>query len=152
MSLFDNQILLGTAMILFCVLFHVAGLVFLAITLRRASLFMEGWHALPQSMLLLSFGLLTIIALHIAEALGWAFLYVHLQEFENLGTALYFSITTATTLGYGDITLSSQWQLLSTLEAMAGLLLFGASTAFLLALMKNLFEDFQKEKGPPSNS
>ncbi len=67
-------------------------------------------------------------------------------EFDDLTKALYFSVTTSTTLGYGDITLSPQWQLLSTFEAIAGLLLFGASTAFLLALMKNLFDDIEKEK------
>ena len=146
MSLFDNQIVLGTLMILASVLFHVTGLVFLAKGLKRIASFISRRYSLLRSMCLLVFGLLSIIALHLAEALGWAILYVRLQEFEDLGKALYFSVTTATTLGYGDITLSSKWQLLSTFEAIAGRLLFGASTAFMLALMKNLFDDIEKEK------
>jgi hypothetical protein len=53
----------------------------------------------------------------------------------------YFSVVTATTLGYGDVTLSEQWQLLGTFEAMAGLMLFGTSTIFFLAAMQRLFQD-----------
>ncbi|MDJ0840754.1 MAG: potassium channel family protein [Acidobacteriota bacterium] len=142
MSVFDNQILLGTIMVLLSVLFHVAGLVFLATMLKRISSWTARLPSMLQSMTLLVVGLLTIIALHLVEALGWAVLYVQLNEFEELEKALYFSVTTATTLGYGDITLSPRWQLMSTLEAIAGLLLFGASTAFLLGLVKRLFEDF----------
>ncbi len=141
-SVFDNQILLGTIMVLLSVLFHVAGLVFLATMLKRISSWTARLPSMLQSMTLLVVGLLTIIALHLVEALGWAVLYVQLNEFEELEKALYFSVTTATTLGYGDITLSPRWQLMSTLEAIAGLLLFGASTAFLLGLVKRLFEDF----------
>ncbi len=64
-----------------------------------------------------------------------------LGEFDSIERALYFSIVTSTTLGYGDITLSEQWQLLSTFEAMGGLILFGATTAFLLGVMRDIFEN-----------
>ena len=60
-------------------------------------------------------------------------------EFDELQPSLYFSVVTATTLGYGDVTLSERWQLLGTFEAMGGLILFGASTAFLMELMRHLF-------------
>ena len=86
---------------------------------------------------------LTIVGLflmHAFEIWSWAVLYVWLGEFESFERALYFSTVTFTTLGYGDITLQERWQLLSGIEAVNGIILFGVSTAFLFAIMRKLFE------------
>lgn len=91
--------------------------------------------------------MLTIVGIHTVEAWGWAAIYYALGEFTEFERSLYFSVVTATTLGYGDITLSDRWQLLSTFEAMGGLLLFGASTAFLLGVMRHLFEETSGTNG-----
>ena len=56
--------------------------------------------------------------------------YLALGEFRALETALYFSVVTATTLGYGELVLSERWRLLSTFEAMGGLMLVGVSAAY----------------------
>ncbi len=56
----------------------------------------------------------------------------------GLEPAVYFSLVTFTTLGYGDITLGEDWRILSALCAANGLLLFGFSTAFLVELMRRL--------------
>ena len=56
-------------------------------------------------------------------------------------SALYFSTVTFTTLGYGDITLQERWKLLSSFEAVNGIVLFGVSTAFVFAVLKRLFEE-----------
>ena len=51
--------------------------------------------------------------------------------------AVYFSIVTFTTLGYGDITLPyEEWRILSGVEALNGILLFGWTTAFLFAVVQ----------------
>ena len=88
---------------------------------------------------LLLISVFVIIGIHTIEAWTWAYVYMYLGEFTDFERALYFSVVTSTTLGYGDITLSPEWQLLSTFEAMGGLLLFGVSTAFLFALVLRLF-------------
>ncbi len=77
--------------------------------------------------------------MHTVSAWAWAFVYLVLGEFSELTQALYFSVVTATTLGYGDLTLSEEWQLLGSFEAMGGLVLFGASTAFLLGVTRSWF-------------
>ena len=63
----------------------------------------------------------------------WAALFVLLDEFDSFAQALYFSGVTFATLGYGDVVLSSRWQLLSPLEAANGILMFGVSTAVMTA-------------------
>ena len=91
--------------------------------------------------MLLVVAVLGLIAIHTTSALAWAGVFYSLGEFTGLSKALYFSIVTSTTLGYGDITLTERWQLLASFEAMGGLILFGVSTAFLLGVTRKLFED-----------
>jgi len=43
---------------------------------------------------------------------------------------------TFTSLGYGDITLDSNWRLLSGIESLTGLLVAGISTALLFTVMQ----------------
>jgi voltage-gated potassium channel Kch len=89
---------------------------------------------------LLAPSVFSILLLHTAEAWSSAGLFLYLGEFESMPRALYFSIVTITTLGYGDVTLSPEWALLGAFEAMEGLILFAASTAFLFAVVRNVLE------------
>jgi len=75
---------------------------------------------------------------HSIGAWLWAFTFMLLGAFDALEPALYFSLVTFTTLGYGDVTLSSDWRILSALTAANGLLIFGLSTAFLVEFMSQL--------------
>jgi voltage-gated potassium channel Kch len=137
----EGQLLLGTLMIVATVVFHALGLVHLAKLLKRMALSLEFIGATWSHLTLLVVTVLTIIAIHAAESLGWAYLFCYLGEFAELNRAMYFSVVTSTTLGYGDVTLSEQWQLLGSFEAIGGLILFGASTAFLFGVTLRLFEE-----------
>ena len=134
-----KQITLGTIVTIFVVVFHVVCLVGLIDLLRWMPTASEYWQSKVGTMCVLGFAVFIIIGIHTVEAWAWAFIYLRLGEFKDLSKALYFSVVTCTALGYGDITLSERWRLLSTFEAMGGLLLFGASTAFLIGLMQALF-------------
>ena len=83
---------------------------------------------------------LAIFAVHTVQIWVWAAIYIALGELTQLSDALYFSTVTFTTLGYGDITLSVNWRLLSAIEAINGILLFGWSTAFLFAVLTNMWK------------
>jgi len=82
-----------------------------------------------------------ILFLHTLEVVVWALAYLWLtpiKEIPNFSTALYFSGSTYTTVGYGDIILEAPWRLLTSFEAMAGMLLLGWSTALLFAIMRDI--------------
>jgi hypothetical protein len=49
-------------------------------------------------------------------------------------------MVTFTTLGYGDISLTSEWRLLSGLEAINGIMLIGWSTAMMFSLIQNIYK------------
>ena len=131
--------LVGTSIICLTVVFHVIGLVTLATVMKLIGARLLKLGTLLRTVLLLGTCVFGVLFLHVIEAWAWAGVYMILGEFDNVERALYFSIVTSTTLGYGDITLSEHWQLLSTFEAMGGLILFGATTAFLLGVMGKMF-------------
>ena len=56
-------------------------------------------------------------------------------------TALYFSLVTFTTVGYGDVVLGEELRIFGTFASVTGLLAFGLSTAYLVALMSRIFEN-----------
>jgi len=135
-----QQIVLGSAAVLVVVVFHAAALTALVAALRHGGKQLRHRPQLPRVGLLLTGGILAVVAAHVVEITAWAALFVYLGEFSDMRTALYFSGVTATSLGYGDIVLSQDWRLLSVFEVMSGLILFGASAAFLFALVQKLVQ------------
>jgi len=135
------QLTLGSLILVVTTAFHIAALVMLSNFLKR----IEGAQGFRLNavgvFLLLGVAVLAVLAIHTIEAWSWAAIYFQLGEFTELKEALYFSVVTATTLGYGDVILSERWRLLGTFEAMGGLILFGVSTAFLIELMRRFFEE-----------
>ena len=95
-----------------------------------------------------------LVFLHLLEITLWALTYMNLPSVTELGSleeALYFSLVTFTTLGYGDVTLGPVWRLLSGMEAMNGILLAGWATAFFfLVLRRSVMVRYgQQRQGPP---
>lgn len=80
-----------------------------------------------------------MIVASIVEASIWALFYTSVNALESLSKALYFSIVTYTTLGYGDISLGPDWRIVASLQAAAGIIIFGWSTAVVMAAIQNLY-------------
>ena len=77
----------------------------------------------------------TLLLLHLAEAILWALFLVWIGGLPDLETAMYFSLTSYTTVGYGDVLLSPRWRLLGPIEAAVGVLMLGWSTGILIAVI-----------------
>jgi hypothetical protein len=82
--------------------------------------------------------LLLIVVAQLIEIAAWAGIFLAIGEFRDFPTAFYHSAMNFTTLGYGDIVMSPGWRLLGPLEAVAGMLMFGLSTAVLFAVVQAL--------------
>jgi hypothetical protein len=80
-----------------------------------------------------------LLLLHLAEAVVWAAFYVLAGALPDLETAAYFSLTSYTTVGYGDVLLPAQWRLLGPLEAAVGILMLGWSTGVLVAVIGMIY-------------
>lgn len=79
----------------------------------------------------------------VLEAALWAGAYVMLGALQTMPEALYFSLVTFTTLGYGDVTLPDPWRLLGALEATNGLVMFGWTTAIVVTVAHRILADPQ---------
>jgi Ion channel. len=67
----------------------------------------------------------------------WALLFFQLGEFNSFQEAIYHSGVNFSTLGYGDIVMSSRWKMLGPLEAINGALMIGLSGANMLAVLQH---------------
>lgn len=135
------QIFIGSLMVIGTAILHVFGVVKIGLHLRRRYPDFMTRIETAQSVGILTTVTLGLFLLHTIEIWAWAALYMLVGEFTELAPALYFSTVTFTTLGYGDVTLSADWQVLSGIEAANGILLFGVSTAVLLSAFRRIIQD-----------
>lgn len=84
----------------------------------------------------LGVAILWILVVLTSTVWGWAVLYMALGLFDTLEPALYFSVVSFTTVGYGDVVLEPGWRLLAGMTATHGLLIFGIFTAFLVEIFR----------------
>ena len=70
----------------------------------------------------------------------WATLFIFLGEFSELYEAVYHSAVNFTSLGYGDVVMSARWKLMGPLEAANGVLMFGMTSAALMAILQQLIK------------
>ena len=86
-----------------------------------------------------------IICLHFLEILLWTAFYrwCCLSTWES---AFYFSATSYSTVGYGDVVLQPVWRLLGPVESVSGVLMCGLSASFLFAVVTRLIESSESAK------
>lgn len=105
---------------------------------RRAYLEQQGVRMRYAILLVLLF--LGIMLLHVLETSLWAVFYYSRALFSDFETSLYFSLTSYTTIGYGDVLLPQRWRLLGAIEGVTGVLFCGLSTAFIFAVMTAMLQ------------
>jgi len=77
-----------------------------------------------------------------SEALLWALFYLYSPEITklpDLETALYFSMVTFTSVGYGDVVLTGPWRILASIQAANGVIIFGWTTALIFYHMQTVY-------------
>lgn len=130
------QLSLGTGLILVTML--LSGSAFLIVetmfSLRRPWL-RRPPHA-PKLLFAMCVSVFWVLALMTVSVWSWAFSYWGLGIFATLEEAVYFSLVSFTTLGFGDVLLPQEWRLLSGMEAVNGLLMFGLLTAVLVEVLR----------------
>jgi voltage-gated potassium channel len=93
-----------------------------------------------------------LLLLHLAEAVVWAVFYVLVGALPDLETAAYFSLTSYTTVGYGDVVLPEAWRLLGPIEAAVGVLMLGWSTGILVVVIGVIYRQFSPSPTAPEDS
>ena len=146
--------LIGAILIAITVAIHALGTTFLVKYLANTFLDRTGHWGSKRVMTALMLAALVLVSLHALEIIVWAGAYkaiVPTGELADFEAAVYFSFVTFTTLGYGDITLSEVYRLLSGIQALNGILLVGWSTALMFAVVQKTWEkDEEDDMAQPS--
>jgi hypothetical protein len=83
---------------------------------------------------------LLTLAGHVIEIALWALTLVLCGAFSHFAEAFYNSAANYTTLGDSTVMVSARWRLLGPIEASAGMLMFGVSTAVIFAVIQRLLQ------------
>ena len=93
-------------------------------------------RAVPPTIAHISAVALVLAALHGLEGLLWALAYWGLGALDSVTDASVYALATMTTFEIPGLTVPARFQMLSALQAVNGVLLFGISTAFLFAVIQ----------------
>jgi hypothetical protein len=129
------KLLLGLAAMACCVVIHASGVTWALRRLRRGGNQGQEFWSLTWICVRLA---AWMVVCHLAEIGLWGLLYVWQGAMPDARTAFYFSVVTYTTTGYGDLVLPPQWRIVGGIEALTGILMCGASTAFFFAVFSRV--------------
>lgn len=139
-------LIIGAALIVVTVLIHGYGSTWLLRVLLKHHVGPDGALLANRVLMAVILTALSLLLMHWVQIMLWAVAYRLLTPVAPIGNfeeALYFSVVTFTTLGYGDITLGAEeWRLLSGIEALNGVLLLGWSTALLYAVVHRSWDAY----------
>ena len=132
-------ILVGFVLVFITTMIHAIAMIVLVKWLRATHVnrWADASH-LARGMGISSLVLL-MLAASLIEAGIWAFAYIGLGAINGVEEALYFSTVTYTSLGYGDVVLTGHWRLLASIEAATGMIMFGWTTALIVAAVRRVY-------------
>jgi hypothetical protein len=127
-------------LIVVTVIFHVVGLTFINERINSARTYLRKKHSFHLAFApVMGVGTLWVTLLHAVEAGIWASVYWFLGALPDGRSALLYSLGAVTTYGHASFYLAPHWQLMGTLEALNGVILFGLTTAFLFNMIREVW-------------
>ncbi len=138
---FNQQLLIGAAMIAVCVIIHGMGLFTIQRILSGERMTERFERLRPLSVTGAVFTLIAVFAIifiHFVEIWLFAFLYDYLGALHSFSEALYFSTISYATIGYSDASIHDEWRMVAALEGVVGIILLGWSTAFFVRILGRL--------------
>jgi len=134
-----NQLSAAILLVSLTLLLQVSGVTALIEWLKRVLTRDVDKHGPSYSARLVVPATLAIVLLHGLAILLWAGFY-RSRCFPSWEIAFYFSASSYSTVGYGDVVLPSAWRLLGPLESVTGVLMCGISISVLFALVTRLLD------------
>lgn len=133
-----STLILALGLVAATVLIHTA---FLAVSVR--------WLSARSSRSALDFGFWPLTWLfvrlvwillfsHTLQIIIWACFYYWGDALLDFESAVYFSGVTYTTIGYGDVLVTSPWRIIATVEGLTGIVMCSLSAAFFFSVLTHL--------------
>ncbi|MEH6359277.1 MAG: ion channel [Amylibacter sp.] len=132
------QIFWGSVILAICSVIHIAIIVLSVSLLRLIGPKLTRYSAKVRMGVMLSKAFGFVVISHTIQVWILAFSFVISNAIITIGDAIYFALTTYTTLGYGDIILDMDFRVYGAMASVTGLLNIGLSTAYLAGLLVRL--------------
>ena len=136
-----------------CVVIHGVGMVLGLRWLGRAWFQNQKNFSLPTTFWILTRVVFGLLILHLLQIFVWAACYQWDACFPDFATSFYYSATSYSSVGYGDVIPPGNWRIVGSIEAVTGILMFGWSTGVLFAVVHRLMGHFvapSRHDGPRS--
>ncbi len=135
--------IITTILVALCILVHYEALIRLSRIMRKSRI-------LPRIRIL--FGLAGALLAHVIEVWIFSFGYFLLDQFDNTGKLVgslshsysdytYFSFSTYTSLGFGDIVPEGPLRFVAGMEVLLGLVLIAWTASFMYVQMERFWRD-----------
>jgi hypothetical protein len=141
-----KQLLLALVLTSATVLIHIVGIVYVVLPLAGAWKKKHEGGQTPLPVKPITRLVSGLLVLHLIEMALWAVAFAWLGVLPDFETSLYFSLTSYTTVGYGDVLPSPDWRLVGRIEAAVGVLMLGISTSFIIAVLQRLHRQEPNQK------
>jgi len=137
-----------------CVTIHGLGMIIGLSWLSRAWPRKEHHFSLPRMFWILIRVVFGLLLLHLLQITVWAAFYNLRGCFPDFNTSIYYSATSYSTAGYGDVIPPPTWRIFGAIEAVTGVLMFGWSTGVLFSVVNHLQSHFLRGTGdsPPDSA
>jgi hypothetical protein len=134
---------IALALLVACVIIQGLGTLLLIHWLARVH------HIFESPSILIRVGLLvrlfvSIVLLHLIQIGLWAAVFWQTGQLPTLEAAVYLSLVTYSTIGFGDVVLQPPWRVLTGIEGLTGILLMGWSTAFAFTVISRMYEHWRQ--------
>ena len=146
---------LGFTLIVVTIAIHSSAVVVTALALesrvRRERHTRDLPRAIPTVIGRIAAVALALTVLHGIQGVLWAGAYRALGAFDSFTQASVYALATMTTFEISGVTLPPRYHLLSALESVNGVLLFGISTAFLFAVIQVHWQSLSHRRRPAAD-
>lgn len=129
-----------------CVAIHGLGMILGLSWLKRTRPAHHHHFSLPAMFWMLARVVFGLLMLHLLQILVWAACYQWSGCFPDYTTSFYYSATSYSTVGYGDVIPPGNWRILGAVEAVTGILMFGWSTGVLFSVVNHLQSRFMEHR------
>jgi len=133
-----GQIAFGSVLMVISVLMAALAIWALETAFSRNAHWLARAPHRPKLALVIVATSLAVLAMVTASVWLWAVAFHHMGVFATFEEAMYFTLVTFTTLGYGDVLMPQDWRILGGLAAANGLLHFGLMTAFMVEALRHV--------------
>jgi hypothetical protein len=133
-----------------CVAIHGLGMIVGMRWLGRTASRREPGFRLAEMFWILIRVVYGLLVLHILQIIVWAVCYQWVGCFGDFPTSFYYSATSYSTVGFGDVNPPENWRILGAIEALTGILMFGWSTGILFSVVNHLHGSLKESAARPN--